>query len=81
VKITNVNKPAGQSGSDRHSVLAQAVILDSANLAHTISASFTWTIPRSSVVTDTLCKDVLAALVNYLALSGHKEALIDGIIP
>lgn len=81
VKVSHSLKPIGSTGSDRHTVLAQAVVLDANNLPQTMSASLTWTIPRSSVVTDTLSKDVLAALVNYLAISGVKDALIDGIIP
>lgn len=81
VKITNVNKPAGQIGSDRHTVLAQSVVLDSSNLPHTVSASLTWTIPRTSAVSETVMKDCLAACLNYLALSGVKDALIDGILP
>lgn len=81
VKVSHALKPIGSTGSDRHTVLAQAVILDANNLPQTMSASLTWTIPRSSVVTDTLSKDVLAALANYLALNGVKDALIDGIIP
>lgn len=81
VKVSHALKPIGSTGSDRHTVLAQAVVLDANNLPQTMSASLTWTIPRSSVVTDTLSKDVLAALVNYLALTGVKDALIDGIIP
>ena len=81
VKVSHSLKPIGSTGSDRHTVLAQAVVLDANNLPQTMSASLTWTIPRSSVVSDTLSKDVLAALVNYLAISGVKDALIDGIIP
>lgn len=81
VKVSHALKPIGSTGSDRHTVLAQAVVLDANNLPQTMSASLTWTIPRSSVVTDTLSKDVLAALTNYLALTGVKDALIDGIIP
>lgn len=81
VKVSHSLKPIGSTGSDRHTVLAQAVVLDANNLPQTMSASLTWTIPRSSVVTDTLSKDVLAALVNYLAIAGVKDALIDGIIP
>lgn len=81
VKVSHNVKPIGSSGSDRHTVIAQSVALDTNNVAHVMSASLTWTIPRASVATDTLSKDVLAALVNYLALSGVKDALIDGIIP
>lgn len=81
VKISHSIKPVGSAGSDRHTVLAQSVVLDANNVAQIMSASLTWTVPRSAGATDTLSKDVLAALVNYLALSGVKDALIDGIIP
>lgn len=81
VKVSHSLKAIGAQGSDRHTAIAQAVVLDTNNVPHTISASLTWTIPRASVATDTLSKDVLAALVNYLALTGVKDALIDGIIP
>lgn len=81
VKISHSIKPVGSTGSDRHTVLAQSVIQDTNNVSHVISASLTWTIPRAAQVTDTLSKDCLAALVNYLALGGVKDSLIDGIIP
>lgn len=81
VRVSHSIKPAGSPGSDRHTILAQSVVLDANNVAHVMSASLTWTVPRATVATDTLNKDVLAALVNYLALSGCKDALIDGIIP
>lgn len=81
VKITHQTKPIGTQGSDRHTVLAQSVVLDANQLPHIMSASLTWTIPRASVATDTLSKDVLVALTNYLNLSGVKDALIDGIFP
>lgn len=81
VKVSHQIKPIGSSGSDRHSVVAQSVVLDANQQPHIMSASLTWTIPRASVATDTLSKDVLAAMVNYLNLSGVRDALIDGIIP
>lgn len=81
VKVSHTIKPIGSSGSDRHTVLAQSVVLDANNTSHIMSASLTWTVPRAAVATDTLSKDVLAAMVNYLNLSGVRDALIDGIIP
>lgn len=81
VKVSHQLKPVGSTGSDRHSVIAQAVVLDANNVPHTMSASLTWTIPRAAVATDTLSKDVLAAVLGYLGLSGVKDAMIDGIIP
>lgn len=81
VKVSHSLKPMGASGSDRHSVLAQAVVLDANNVPHTISASLTWTVPRAAVATDILAKDVLAAAVNYLGMANVKDALLDGIIP
>lgn len=80
-KVSHSIKPVGSAGSDRHTVLAQSVVLDANNVAQIMSASLTWTVPRSACATDALSKDVLAALVNYLNLSGVKDALIDGIIP
>lgn len=81
VKISHSIKPVGSGGSDRHTVLAQSVVQDTNNVSHVISASLTWTIPRAAQATDSLSKDCLMALVNYLALGGVKDALIDGIIP
>lgn len=81
VKVSHNLKPIGSTGSDRHTVLAQAVVLDSNNAPQVMSASLTWTVPRSANATDILSKDVLAALVNYLNLAGVRDALIDGIIP
>lgn len=81
IKVGHTLKPTGSKGSDRHHVLAQCVVMDANNVPYTISATITWTIPRASVVTDTLAKDVLSAAVNYQALSGVRDALIDGIIP
>lgn len=79
--ISHQLKPIGSAGSDRHQVLFQSVVLDANNVAHVISANIVLTVPRAAVATDTLAKDVLAAAVNYLALAGVKDALIDGIIP
>lgn len=81
VKVSHSIKPVGSAGSDRHTVTAQSVVLDTNNVAHIMSASLTWTIPRASTATDTLSKDCLVALTNYLNLSGVKDALVDGIIP
>lgn len=81
VKVSHSLKPIGSTGSDRHTVLAQAVVLDSSNTPQVMSASLTWTVPRSASATDTLAKDVLAALVNYTNIAGVRDALIDGIIP
>jgi hypothetical protein len=81
VRVSHAIKPIGSAGSDRHTVLAQSVVLDANNVAQIMSASLTWTVPRSASATDALSKDVLAALVNYLNLSGVRDALIDGIIP
>lgn len=81
VKVSHNVKPIGSTGSDRHTIIAQGVVVDAASASHVISASLTWTIPRSAAATDTLSKDVLAALTNYLNLSGVKDALIDGILP
>lgn len=81
VKVSHSIKPIGSSGSDRHTILAQSVVLDANNASHIMSAALTWTVPRATSATDALSKDVLAALINYLALSGVKDALIDGIIP
>lgn len=81
IKVGHALKPTGQKGSDRHTVLSQQVVLDANNVPYTISHSQTWTIPRAAVVTDALSKDTLSAGVNYLNLSGVKDALIDGIIP
>lgn len=81
VRVTHQLKPVGSTGSDRHSVLAQGVVLDANNIPHIMSCSITWTIPRAAVATDTLSKDVLAAAVNYLGLTGVRDALIDGILP
>lgn len=81
VKVSHNIKPIGSSGSDRHVIVAQSVVLDANNVAHVMSASLTWTIPRASIAADILSKDVLAALTNYLALAGVKDAIIDGIIP
>lgn len=81
IKVSHTLKPTGQKGSDRHHVLSQLVVLDANNVPYTISAAITWTIPRSTVVTDILAKDVLSAATNYLALANVKDALIDGIIP
>lgn len=81
VKVSHSLKPIGSTGSDRHTVLAQAVVLDSSNAPQVMSASLTWTVPRSASATDVLSKDVLSALVNYLNLVGVRDALIDGIIP
>lgn len=81
MKISHQIKPIGSSGSDRHTILAQSVVLDINNVPHIMSASLTWTIPRAAVATDTLAKDVLAAAANYLNLAGVRDALIDGILP
>lgn len=81
VVVSHNIKPIGNSGSDRHTVLAQSVVLDTNNVAHVTSASCTITVPRASVATDTVVLDCIAALTNYLALTGVKAALIDGIIP
>ena len=81
MKISHQIKPIGSSGSDRHTILAQSVVLDVNNVPHIMSASLTWTIPRAAVATDTLAKDVLAAAANYLNLVGVRDALIDGILP
>lgn len=81
MKISHQIKPIGSSGSDRHTILAQSVVLDANNVPHIMSASLTWTIPRAAVATDTLAKDVLAAAANYLNLVGVRDALIDGILP
>lgn len=81
MKISHQIKPIGSSGSDRHTILAQSVVLDVNNVPHIMSASLTWTIPRAAVATDTLAKDVLAAAANYLNLAGVRDALIDGILP
>lgn len=81
MKISHQIKPIGSSGSDRHTILAQSVVLDANNVPHIMSASLTWTVPRAAVATDTLAKDVLAAAVNYLNLVGVRDALIDGILP
>lgn len=81
VKVSHSIKPVGSAGSDRHTVLAQSVVQDANNASHVISASLTWTVPRAAQATDTLAKDCLVAALNYLALTGVKDALIDGIIP
>lgn len=81
VKVSHKVQPIGTVGSDRHTILAQSVVLDANNVAHVISCSTTWTIPRAAVATDTLAKDCLKASVNYLALSGVLDSLIDGMIP
>lgn len=81
VKVSHQIKPTGSTGSDRHTVLAQAVVQDANNVSHVMSASLTWTVPRAAQATEALNKDCLAALVNYLNLSGVKDALIDGILP
>lgn len=81
VRVSHSIKPVGSAGSDRHTVLAQSVVQDANNASHVISASLTWTVPRAAQATDSLSKDCLATLVNYLALVGVRDALIDGIIP
>lgn len=81
LKISHQIKPTGSTGSDRHTVLAQAVVQDTMNVSHVMSASLTWTVPRASQATETLNKDCLAALLGYLGLTGVKDALIDGILP
>lgn len=81
VKISHSIKPIGSQGSDRHMVVAQSVVQDANNVAHVMSASLTWTVPRATQATETLSKDCLAALRNYLSLTGVVDAMIDGIIP
>jgi hypothetical protein len=81
IKVVHSIKPIGQQGSDRHTVTAQSVVLDTVGNAHVMSASLTWTVPRSSAATETLSQDVLAAALNYLQLTDISSALIDGRIP
>lgn len=78
--ISHDIKPTGSSGSDRHSVSFKIVKLDSNNVAHTISASMTLTVPRATVITDTMVQDVRAFLVNYLT-NANVAKLIDGVTP
>lgn len=81
IKVSHSLKPIGSAGSDRHTVLAQSVVSDSLGNPHVMSASLTWTVPRNAAATDTLAKDCLVATLNYLSLTGVKDALIDGILP
>lgn len=80
MRVSHNLKAVGGKGSDRHNVLSQLIVVDANGIPFTISAGLTWTIPRSAAVTDTLAKDVLAGLLNYLALPGVKDDMLDGVI-
>lgn len=80
VKLSHALKPIGSTGSDRHSVLVQHVVINNEGKPVIISDSRTITIPRSTSVTNTLIKDVLAASDGVMNLAGFKDALISGVI-
>lgn len=81
LKVSHSLKSTGSKGSDRHTILAQSVVLDANNAPHTMSGSLTWTVPRAAQATDILAKDVIAAIRGYLSMPGIEDALIDGCIP
>lgn len=79
LRVSHALKPVGSKGSDRHTILNQAVVLDSLGQPHVCSVSTTITVPRNPVITEQIIKDQLAYNRNYLALAGCIDAIIDGI--
>lgn len=83
LSIKHDMKPVGSLASDRHTIVASRVALDSDGKPFQVSASLSMVVPRTSALGDTDLKDMVAFILCYLGSTGNTNiaTLADGISP
>lgn len=82
LRIQHILRPPGQRGTDRHQIVfSKAIVEDTTNQYLTLSASLQLNIPRSSEITLTMVKDIIAQLTSYVNLTANVTALMNGATP
>jgi hypothetical protein len=82
LRIQHFLRPVGQKGTDRHQiVLTKAIVEDTTNNYLQLIASLQLSIPRSTEVTLTMVKDIIAQLTSYVNLTANVTTLMNGGTP
>jgi hypothetical protein len=82
LRIQHFLRPIGQKGTDRHQIIfTKAIVEDATNQYLQLIASLQISVPRSSEVTLTMVKDIIAQLTSYVNLTANLTALVNGASP
>lgn len=82
VKVTHLLRPSGAKGTDRHTVvLSKAIVESTTNAFLVVSASLQLSVPRSTEVTVTMVKDLIAQLTSFIHPSANVISLTSGGFP
>lgn len=82
LRVQHILRPLGAKGTDRHNVVFQKCVVESSTDNFLVaSASLQLAIPRSSDVTLTMVKDLIAQLTSYVNLTANLTALFNGATP
>jgi len=82
LRVQHFLRPVGQKGTDRHQiVLTKAIVEDTTNNYLQLIASLQLSIPRSTEVTLTMVKDIIAQLSSYVNRTANVTTLMNGGTP
>jgi hypothetical protein len=82
LRVQHFLRPAGSKGTDRHQiVLSKAIVEDTSNQYLVLSASLQLSVPRSTEITLSMVKDIIAQLTSYVNLTANVTSLFNGGTP
>jgi len=82
LRVQHFLRPLGQKGTDRHQiVLTKAIVEDTSGNYLQLIASLQLSIPRSTEVTLTMVKDIIAQLTSYINKTANVTSIMAGGTP
>jgi hypothetical protein len=82
LRIQHFLRPLGQKGVDRHQIVfTKAIVEDSTNQLLQLIGSFQLSVPRSSEITLTMCKDIMAQFTSYMNKTANLTSIVNGGTP
>jgi len=82
LRVQHYLRPLGQKGTDRHQiVLTKAIVEDTTNNYLQLIASLQISVPRSTEITLTMIKDIIAQMTSYVNKTANLTSLVAGGTP
>jgi hypothetical protein len=82
LRVQHFLRPLGQKGTDRHQIVfTKAIVEDTTGNYLQLQASLQLSIPRSTEITLTMVKDIIAQLTSYVNRTANVTSIMAGGTP
>lgn len=82
LRIQHFLRPVGSKGTDRHQIVfTKAVVEDTTGNYLQLIASLQLSVPRSTDITLTMCKDIIAQMTSYINKTANLTSIVAGGTP